>query len=144
MSVSPSVEFYRLPAVHAGSLSVKLTGQSSQKLGQLSKNASDRVVYFLTAQHPLKTAACVCAATKGRVAECTVRKWLERGSKPSFTACLALIGAYGASFLTNAMYAPPDWLNDAMQAQRLDVLTQEQARLAENIADFEATQRGRG
>jgi hypothetical protein len=139
MSVSPSVESYRQCAVHVGTSSVKSSRQSSQKTGQLSKKSSDRVVYFLTKQHPLKTAACVCATTKGRVAECTVRKWLERGSSPSFSACLALIGAYGASFLAVAMYAPPLWLDDVISAELLATLMQEQQRLNQDIANFEAT-----
>jgi hypothetical protein len=134
---SPSLNLENKSSMYPSLL--KSLGQSSQKTGQLSKKSSDRVVVFLTKQHPLKTAACVCAATKGRVAECTVRKWLERGSSPSFTACLALIGAYGASFLAVAMYAPPVWLDDAVQAEKLTFLRQEQQRLSQDIANFEAT-----
>lgn len=116
-----------------GQLSRKL-GQLSPKSGQLSGACADRVVAYLKAQHPSKTAEEIEVATGGRVAAETARKWLSRSSAPSFFACLSLIGAYGPGFLAAVMDEQPDWLSAAARDAALQHLNSEHKRLTEAMA----------
>jgi hypothetical protein len=113
--------------------------QSSGKVGQLSGKAgrfaqqppaaiAGRLRLYLTARHPVKTAAAVAAATG--LNESGIAKWLDGRSAPSSPALLVLVGTYGPSVLAAAMANPPQWLDDAAAQQRraeieaeLDALT---------------------
>lgn len=112
------------------------SGQSSQKLGQLSQNfgqlseaCADRVVAFLRARHPAKTAEAVAAETG--LGTDRIRKWLDRGSKPSCAACFIMIAVYGPEFLSAVMDRPPAWIATAARAARREQLRAE-------LADIEA------
>lgn len=86
---------------------------SSGKFG-ISPDCADRVVAFLVARHPVKTAEAIEAETG--VAASTARKWLSGSSRPSFVACLALIRVYGPEFLASVMADPPSWVSKAASA----------------------------
>jgi hypothetical protein len=113
-----------------------VAGQSSQKFGQLSQNVgqlseacADRVVTFLRSRYPSKTAESVAAETGLGVDR--IRKWLERGSKPSCAACFVMIAVYGPEFLSAVMHRPPAWIATAARAARREQLRAE-------ISDLEA------
>lgn len=109
------------------------SGQLSLKSGQLSHDASERVVAFLRGRHPHRTADEVAAATRGRVPAETVRGWIRRASAPSWQAGLALVAAYGPEFLAAALGDAPGWLDAAARAEKLAALEAEQARVAAEI-----------
>ena len=118
-------------------VSPALARQSSRHSGhlcvhqQLAPTAvAGRLRAFLTARHPVKTAAAVAAVTG--LTESAVAKWLDGRSAPSSPALLVLVGTYGPCVLAAAMAQPPQWLDDAAARQRraeieaeLDVLTRE-------------------
>lgn len=82
-------------------------GQFSLKFGQLSQKAMDRLLAYLQAEHPYKTADAVEATTCGVVKASTVRKWFSRTSHPSFEAFCALMQAYGAEFIAAVLGDAP-------------------------------------
>jgi hypothetical protein len=106
----------------------------------LSPACSERVIAFLRARHPTKTAEEIEAATRGRVGAGTAKKWLSRVSAPSFIACLALIQAYGPEFLAAVMDEHPAWLSAAARAERLAKLEREQIRIAREIGNLSGAQ----
>lgn len=75
-----------------------------------------RLRLYLTARHPIKTAAAVAAETG--LQEATVTRWLAGRSAPSSPALLVLVGTYGPSVLAAAMAHPPRWLDDATARQK--------------------------
>jgi NAD-dependent oxidoreductase involved in siderophore biosynthesis len=96
-------------------------GQPSGKAGQLAQHQppaaiAGRLRLYLTARHPVKTAAAVAAATG--LNESGIAKWLDARSAPSSPALLVLVGTYGPSVLAAAMAHPPKWLDDATAQQR--------------------------
>jgi hypothetical protein len=103
-----------------------------RKRGQLSAVCAGRVVEFLRQAHPTKTAESVEAAAG--IAVCTVRKWLDRSSAPSFVHSLALIAAYGPGFLAAVMDRPPEWIDAAARAARREELKREIAALEAEVA----------
>lgn len=88
-----------------------------------------RLAEHLRRTHPLKTADAVSARCRGKITAEQVRKWLNRGVKPSGEALLWLATAYGPSLLV-ACFGPcpivgsatPEWLEIAMKAERVDEL----------------------
>lgn len=106
----------------AGQSSQKF-GQLSQNFGQLSEECADRVVAFLRARYPAKTAESVAAET-GLGAD-RIRKWIDRGSKPSCAACFVMISVYGPEFLSAVMDRPPAWIDTAARAARREQLRAE-------------------
>lgn len=92
-----------------------------------------RVVHFLRARHPSKTADNIAAET-GLVAG-TVAKWLERSSVPGGIAILRLAAAYGPEFLLAAYPKAPEWLDAAARAHRIAALD---VKLAELQSEREA------
>lgn len=126
-----------------GKVFPKMGDSCPRNRGQLSPACADRVVDFLRARHPAKTAEEIEAATGGRVSSATAKKWLSRASAPSFFACLALISAYGPAFLAAVMDDQPDWLNAAARAQRLAGLEAEARRIdAERVGLSRLLERG--
>jgi|GEM_PF-2150127 len=115
----------------AGQSSQKL-GHLSQNLGQLSEACAERVVTFLRTQHPAKTAESVAAETGLGIDR--IRKWLERGSKPSCAACFVMIAVYGPEFLSAVMDRPPAWIATAARAARREELRAEIADLESRLA----------
>jgi hypothetical protein len=118
--------------------SSSIRGNLSPKRGHLSPACAERVVLFLRARHPAKTAEEVEAATFGRVSSATAKKWLAGVSNPSFFGCIALISAYGPEFLAAVMDDAPAWLSEAARAEKLAGLETEQARIAAAIAALNA------
>lgn len=117
------------------SISGKQMRQSSQFSGQLSvahrTDVADRIVAFLRARYPAKTAENVAADIGG--APGTIQKLIDRGSAPSALLFTRLVCAYGASFLRAAIETPPDWVVVAAREQELADLRAEQARIARKL-----------
>lgn len=90
-------------------------------------NVGSRVVHFLRARHPSKTADNISAETGINAG--TVSKWLERASVPGGIAILRLAAAYGPEFLLAAYPKAPAWLDAAARAQRLAALDAQLAAL---------------
>ena len=134
MSLVPSLQ---PPTFTASEVSLRnsspIGGKISPNRGQISPACAQRVVSFLRAQHPVKTAEEIEAATLGRVSAATAKKWLAGASSPSFFGCFALIAAYGPQFLTAVMEDAPSWLANASRQQKLSDLEAEQARIAQAI-----------
>lgn len=113
-------------------------GQLSAKRGQKCEPDGEAVVGFLRQLYPSKTAEFV-AADVGLSAT-TVRKWLDRGSRPSFCAFVKLVATYGPALLAVAFGDdPPDWLARAAVDEEMATLRAEHARLVEKLARMEQT-----
>ena len=113
-------------------------GQSYPKMIQLGPNQDrdvpGRIVAFLRARHPAKTAESV-AATTG-VSENTVKKWLTRSSVPGGQAMVSLWIAYGPEFLAAVSPRVCGWLSEAVIAERQRRLEAEQTRIEREIAEL--------
>src|SRR6185295_17804437 len=92
-----------------------------------STSVGTRVVEFLRARHPVKTADNISAETG--IGAWTIAKWLERASVPGGIAILRLAAAYGPEFLLAAYPKAPAWLDAAARAQRLAALDAQLAAL---------------
>ena len=90
-------------------------------------NVGARVVAFIRARHPGKTADNVAAETG--VSAASVAKWLERGNAPNAVAMLMLIAAYGPEFLASVVPHAPNWLSAAARAEQLAAIDAEFASL---------------
>lgn len=113
------------------------SGQLSVRRGQKCEPDGDAVVSFLRQLYPKKTAEFVEADTD--VSARTVRKWLDRGSSPSFPAIMKLFAAYGPALLMVAFGRnPPDWASRAAKAERQ---AEVEARLAHAAAELEEMRR---
>ena len=91
-------------------------------------------VDFLTARHPVKTAAGVEAATRGAVPARTVERWLVHDAAPSLKAFARLVVAYGPAFAAAAVPGL-GWLEDAAALA-------DHAAVSREIAALEARQAG--
>ena len=110
--------------------------QRSGKAGQLAQHQTPaaiagRLRLYLTARHPVKTAAAVAAATG--LHESAVVKWLDGRSAPSSPALLVLVGTDGPSVLAAPMAQPPEWLDDAAARPRRAEIEAEMAMLARTL-----------
>ena len=93
--------------------------QSCGKFGQLSGPARARLVDFLRREHPAKTADCVYATIAAHGYDGSIHavgKWFERASSPNFSACCALIAAYGPRLLACILGSGFSWLDEACVA----------------------------
>lgn len=108
-------------------------GQLSVRRAQKCEPDVDAVIDYLRRVHPHKTAEFVAAAAEQQPT--TVRKWLDRGSAPSFPAFVKLVAAYGPALLAVAFGdEPPEWLSRAARAERQAALEAEHARIGEELA----------
>lgn len=108
------------------------SGKFSDKTGKVSGDARERLVAFLRAVHPHKTADHVAADV--HLSADTVRKWLDGSASPSCIALLRLISVYGPPLLAAVMDCQPGWLDVAHRAVEVQRLEQEQAVLAMRLA----------
>jgi len=108
-------------------------GQLSVKFGQLSERSLDRLLSYLSAAHPQKTADAVEATTRGVVKADAVRKWFARASRPSFEAFCALIAAYGAELVAAVLGEAPASI---AAAAAMEKRARYQARVAALEAEF--------
>lgn len=127
----------RLPSSLSGA-SRKRMEQSRRKattaVGEDRTVVADRLVSFLRARHPVKTAENVAADTG--IAAATVARWLDRGSAPSILQLGKLVGAYDAEVLCAILDSPPAWLVDAARQE-------ERRRIERQIAVLRAQIEGR-
>lgn len=108
-------------------------GQLSPKSGKLSGDPDvapdwlERLADYLRMHHPAKTADAVAAHCRGQVSAEQVRKWLAGHSAPSGVAMIWLATCYGPTLLASLFgpapsSVPPDWLANAITAQRVEDL----------------------
>ncbi len=109
---------------------------SHTKEDAIESDRGERVVAFLRARHPVKTADHVAARANIRLN--TVKTWLQRGSAPDADGYTALWLAYGPEFLVAALGLPPSrlpaWLKKALRDQRAAELKAEIAVLEAKLA----------
>ncbi|MGX5776972.1 hypothetical protein [Methylorubrum zatmanii] len=115
---------------------MRTSSTTSRKLSAVARTDSvDRLSTFLRAQHPVKTADSVAAKT-GIDSE-TVQKWLTKGCAPSWTAALALFGAYGLEALCAAYGKDaPAWVTTSFQNAELARCKAEREALDARIAEL--------
>lgn len=108
--------------------------KATTAVGEDRTVVADRLVSFLRARHPVKTAENVAADTG--IAAATVARWLDRGSAPSILQLGKLVGAYDAEVLCAILDSPPAWLVDAARQE-------ERRRIERQIAVLRAQIEGR-
>jgi hypothetical protein len=109
-------------------LSARRERNARAKHAQIWTFDAQKWASILRDRHPDKTAECVAAAIDEPAA--TVRKWLEGRARPGWRATLKLVGVYGPELLAAAMDSPPEWLDDAVRAERLTALRLQYVRLS--------------
>lgn len=96
------------------------------------QSLGERVVTFLRARHPMKTADNVAADTGIPVN--TVKTWLNRASAPDGDGYTKLWVAYGLDFLAALPDVQPPWLQDIRRELEAAHLKAEIAALTSKLA----------
>lgn len=104
-----------------------------QTPADVRSGAAERIIAFLRAKHPLKTAEHVSADT-GLSPE-TVQTWIDRCSAPNIVGVILLVGAYGPECLAACMgERTPAWLTAAGQDAEIARLQAQREALDARLA----------
>lgn len=121
---------------------LRITPSQSESVMQKSESIGRRFYQvdvqdlglYLRRRHPMKCAENVGAAIGVQAA--TVRKWLSGEAAPGFAHTLRLIKAYGPEILAVMLGTAPDWLDDAVRAQRHAELAARREALTREMDDL--------
>lgn len=109
---------------------------SSQTPAAVRAGAAERIIAFLRARYPVKTAENVAADTG--LSPLTIQTWIDRCTAPNIVGIIALTAAYGPDFLSACMgEKTPDWLVAAERKKRAAELKARRAAIDAELATIE-------